>query len=200
MYGFAAGTLLLPNDAISQSQTSSDVAQTPDELLAELRDLHLPEPPSLWPPAPGWWLVGLILMLGGGFLIYRYLNRKSARVIDHTHDSKWQDSALQEHERLTGLLHSDAPVNQVVSGASVLMRRVALARLPREKAATVQNEQWLTLLDDLSQSEQYSNGIGRLLLDHPYRQSSEIAKSDVADLLALMEQTISQHDAVVKDV
>ena len=34
---------------------------TPDP-LAQLRDIHLPEPVSWWPPALGWWLVAMTVM------------------------------------------------------------------------------------------------------------------------------------------
>ena len=35
---------------------------TPDP-LAQLRDIHLPEPVSWWPPAPGWWLMALVAVV-----------------------------------------------------------------------------------------------------------------------------------------
>ncbi|HYN78294.1 MAG TPA: DUF4381 family protein, partial [Lamprocystis sp. (in: g-proteobacteria)] len=32
--------------------------------LAGLRDWHLPAPVAWWPPAPGWWLVAGLVMVG----------------------------------------------------------------------------------------------------------------------------------------
>ncbi|MDD9890866.1 MAG: DUF4381 domain-containing protein, partial [Gammaproteobacteria bacterium] len=40
-----------------------------EELLAQLADIHLPGEISYWPPAPGWWVLAALLLLGGYFLI-----------------------------------------------------------------------------------------------------------------------------------
>ena len=34
-----------------------------EELLAQLADIHLPEPVSYWPPAIGWWILAAIFLV-----------------------------------------------------------------------------------------------------------------------------------------
>ena len=47
-----------------------------EELLAQLADIHLPEPVSFWPPAIGWWILAalalvLLIILFRKFASYR---------------------------------------------------------------------------------------------------------------------------------
>ena len=30
--------------------------------LVNLKDIHLPSPVSFWPPAPGWWILAVLLI------------------------------------------------------------------------------------------------------------------------------------------
>lgn len=41
----------------------------PQDPLAQLKDIHLPEAVGWWPPAPGWWLLALLALLVFSYLV-----------------------------------------------------------------------------------------------------------------------------------
>ncbi len=163
------------------------------ELLAELREVSAPVAPGWWPPAPGWWGLAVILL---SLLIYvvRWLRRrwKAQR------ESDWKKSALSEHQRLSDLAmtKSATPV-QIISQASILMRRVSLTQLPRAQVASVTDDQWLAALDRLGKTREYSEGVGQLLTRHPYMRNHDVDYGVVNDLLKLMRHTINSSSAAL---
>jgi len=36
---------------------------TEENPLINLKDIHLPPAVAIWPPAPGWWIVAVVLLL-----------------------------------------------------------------------------------------------------------------------------------------
>ena len=48
--------------------------------LVNLKDIHLPPPVSFWPPAPGWWILAVLLIsslfIGGVWFYRQYKKRK----------------------------------------------------------------------------------------------------------------------------
>lgn len=130
-----------------------------------LRDVHVPPAPSLWPPAPGWWLVAgaVALVLAILWWIRRQrLRRKFA----------WQ--------KLFDDACGDAAPAAQVAAISELLRRAA--RRVDKRADHLQSEDWLRLLDGQKQKA-FSEGVGRLLLEGGYRR--EVPANDFAAVKAL---------------
>lgn len=143
--------------------------------LAQLRDYHLPEPVSWWPPAPGWWLLALLLLLAIGAAVrwsLAYRRRVAAR-----------RSALRELQTLRAAHDAAGNDATLVRGLSRLLRRFALARFPRERVAGLTGETWLRFLDRYSADRPFTHGVGRALLEAPYRPDATLAAAELTDLV-----------------
>jgi len=141
--------------------------------LLDLKDIHEPEAIGWWPPAIGWWLVAiavpvLIILL---VWLYKRLTRKTA---------------LKTANKILAQIKWDKSLNnlQKLSDLSVLVRRVAISVSPRAKAAGLTGRQWLEFLDASVKGLPFSEGIGQLLADAPYRKTppTELEVSQLIDL------------------
>lgn len=131
-----------------------------------LRDIHVPEAPPLWPPAPGWWLLamGLALLAVAWWWFARRRRRRQAEL-------------AQVFERaLAGL---DSPPARLAA-ASELLRRAA--RRVRPDADRLDGQAWLAFLD--GPRRDFSTGPGRLLLDGPFRPALDPRDAEAAVALA----------------
>ena len=132
----------------------------PAELLAQLRDIHMPAEPGLWPPAPGWWLLGIIVLVGLGWLARRgwqalsryWLYRKVAAELN---------AICARYSR-----HGDD--QRLTADVSRLLRRAALREYTRSHAAGLTGDTWLTFLDETQVGNDFSTGPGRCLATVPY--------------------------------
>jgi len=144
--------------------------------LSQLHDIHLPAAVSWWPPAPGWWVVLVLVLFAAGLVYMLYARRRRNR---------WRAKALAELARLR-----DAAPERLLRDLSVLLRRVAISRFPRHDVAALTGEAWLAFLDrSLGDAEAFQSGAGRVLLSGPYASNVEV---DTASLLALCERWIKQ--------
>lgn len=128
--------------------------------LSDLRDWHLPDPVSWWPPAPGWWLLaGLTLV--GLWLAFRSWQRWRRQ-------GSSTQAALRQLDELGKTLARDGDRRRFVVGVSQLLRRLALTRYSREQVAGLSGERWLAFLDATGGGG-FAHGAGRVLAESIYR-------------------------------
>lgn len=156
--------------------------------LAQLRDWHAPEPVSWWPPAPGWWILGLLLLglllLGG----MRWLRRWRG---DARKRSAAVRAALIELASLRTLLQSGGEPRAFAAGVSALLRRLALTRYPPERVAGLSGSAWMTFLDQTGGGGEFTHGPARALACQPFQTPGECTSSEaLATLDALAERWI----------
>lgn len=140
-----------------------------------LKDIHIPESIGGWPPAVGWWLLAVLIPLLFVFIIwfYRRLTRKTA---------------IKTAKKCLSAIRQDnvKDAGQKLAEISTLIRRVAISVAPRELAAGLTGREWLAYLDYSVKGSPFTEGIGQLLADAPYRKSS-ISDAEISLLFSLCE-------------
>ena len=126
-----------------------------------LKDIHLPDAISWWPPAVGWWLLALLIPTLIVFLywLYKRLTRKTA-----LKTAKKALAAIQ--------LNVELDNTQKLRELSMLLRRVAVSLAPRTEVASLTGQSWLGFLDKSLVGAPFSEGAGQLLVTAPYRNTA----------------------------
>lgn len=128
--------------------------------LAQLKDIHLPEPVSWWPPAPGWYLLMLI-----GLLLLVYLTYAAHR---RYRDALAKKQALLLLARYQEQYEKEPNVAQTSAHISELLRRVALVYFPRAQVASLHGEAWLHFLNQTGKGIDF-HSVRHMLLDAPFK-------------------------------
>ena len=144
-----------------------DVSQIP------LRDIHVPAAIAWWPPAYGWWvlLAALAVLAVIAGLVYRRRFRERA--------------AIRGLKAVARALAEGAPPVTCIQRISMILRRFAMSIDDSRKAAGLTGEQWLEFLDRRWVRDEFSAGIGRVLIFGPYAPAERVSAGDVRALNSL---------------
>lgn len=107
--------------------------------LAALKDIHLPPPVSIWPPAPGWWVLAALLLVALIVAIGLTLRWWRARA--------YRRAALLALRELHVQWQQHRDDRQLQSDVNRLLKQVALAAFPRTQVAALYGSDWLQFLD-----------------------------------------------------
>jgi hypothetical protein len=104
-----------PLSALPSAQTAAPQMPNP---LDQLRDIHLPEPISWWPPAPGWWLLALSVCALLGWLLTWLYRRYRA--------NSYRREALHQLQQL----QSDSDPQEQLQALFILLKQTANCAYP----------------------------------------------------------------------
>ena len=147
-----------------------------DPATLPLRDIHLPDAVSWWPPAPGWWaLVGLLVT--ATVLVVWWQRRFRARRANRA------AAALLD----TAVAQARAEPLAAVQMVSLALRRFVVTSEGRG-AAAVTDQAWLDLLDSRWGNNHFSAGHGRLIAQAPYMPAERVESETAVKLIELARQ------------
>jgi hypothetical protein len=172
----------MPNNSTPSSSMPIQPMQGQDP-LAQLRDIHLPDPVGFWPLAPGWWLLSLLIILAviaiGYYLRKRFIrNRYRRQALAHFNNLKLQQLSPQEQ------------LQQI----NYLLKQTAQAAHSEIDVANLSGKKWLGFLDQSGNTSDFSNGVGQVLEEGPYKPTTTDFNS--SELLTLTQRWIKQHRMV----
>ena len=129
------------------------------DLLSQLRDIHTAAPVPWWPPAPGWWVLALLvlvlLVLAGrrGLARYRVYQRRKQMLgwVDHLNANI--DPGRNPHEYLSTL--------------NRIFKLVALRAFPDRQCALLNGQEWVDFLAEKMTRSGSAESLG-VLASGPY--------------------------------
>ena len=149
--------------------------------LQQLKDIHLPQGISMWPTAPGWIVLYLILfacvLL---FIYYRYQQKKRSYTADY---------ALRQLIQLKKLMLHNPNHIHIAAEISTLIRRTALHYFNRKTIAGLSGQNWLQFLNNSGRTTGFNSDVGQVLINAPY---SKHDNSDLTPLFLLTEKWLTE--------
>ncbi|GGF87181.1 MULTISPECIES: DUF4381 domain-containing protein [Cysteiniphilum] len=126
------------------------------DVLAGLKDIHLPPAVSIWPLAVGWYILAVVVLVVIALMIW-FLAKK---IKAHRH----KQAIISLFDTTVQTTQSERP-QALISEISTFLKRVIMQELKADNAHLYFGEDWLKFLDQQLKTDDFSKGDGRLLLD-----------------------------------
>jgi len=150
----------------------ADPGQT--DPLAELRDIHLPGAIQDWSPAPGWWLLGILVVVLTIFL--------TIRILRYWKSKQYRREGIRALQKLKEDYERSPASTHYLQDYARLLKRVAFGCFSRDEVASLTGESWVAFLDLSGSTKEFSMGCGQILIEGNYAQSVEFNHQALHDL------------------
>jgi len=130
-----------------------------------LRDIHLPDAVSWWPPAIGWWILVALILLALYFIPKLY-RRFTFKPLNKVANLAFQQiiNDFQKHNNATKLIQE----------TSKLLRQICMSYMGRESSAQLTGDNWIASLNALTSEDYFSSDVSQLIISAPYQKNIDI--------------------------
>lgn len=143
------------------------------DLLSQLRDIHGAAPLGWWPPAPGWWLLALLLLVLLGWLGRRVLVRY------RVHQRRKQMLGWVDH--LNANIDPQRDPQAYLSTLNRIFKLVALRAFPDQQCAVLNGQEWADFLIEKMNQKQSAASLG-VLATGPYDPAPKFNPEQLSEL------------------
>ena len=137
----------------------------PAQNTESLRDIHLPDAISWWPPAIGWWIL-LALVIIAIIFIPKLYRRITYMPLNKVANKKFNHIITQYKEN-----NNDSAF---VVETSQFLRQTAMSYCGREEVAQLTGTKWVKTLNNMTEQHCFSDEIAQSLINAPYQQNIDI--------------------------
>ena len=132
--------------------------------LENLQDIVTPPPVSWWPPAPGWWILFAVFLIGAGVIGYR----------------RWRNWRANAYRRVAlGALNRATTIPEIAE----ILKRAALAAYSRTEVAPLAGDAWLKWLQQ-TLGEPAPEKVLQALGQGAYAETTQCDVTEVAQFAA----------------
>jgi len=147
----------------------------PSNPLDQLKDIHLPDAISAWPPAYGWWLATIIVIALTVMAIRWFLSRRKK--------GRYKVEANAQLALILDQYNENQDSLAALESINGLLKQTCMTRFGRNEVASLTGDAWLNFLDSAGGTDAFSKGPGRCLTATLY------APNPIAPIEELVELT-----------
>ena len=159
-----------------------------DQLLPPIT----PEAVSWWPPAPGWWLLAILLPLlsWGLWRLRKRLARRARKAARNNGLDPLRMAALRELEQLPRPQGGE-PAGAWLQQLNALLKRLCREHYPSQQSHTLSGRAWLAFLDGRCPAAGLTRWM--VLVDGGYRAQCSLDESAIEGLHKSVDTWIRKH-------
>ncbi|MGF6726621.1 cbb3-type cytochrome oxidase subunit 3 [Paraburkholderia sp. GAS41] len=160
-------------------------ADTPG-VLQPLQELPLSAPVSWAPQTVGWWAVAAVLFAALAGCVWAAWR--------HHRKQRYRRAALAQLQQIEAALKNPQERVAALAAIAPLIKRTALAVVPRERVASLGGEEWLTFLADTrGHFDERSGALLSLVSYAPAEQIAAVSEHEAQRLVSVTRDWIAHH-------